>query len=372
MRRAVEAASLIVLLVAPPAIADLAGMQRKAVERAAKTLGKSRDAGERREAIRTLSKFEVPEVVAPLAAALGDPDPTVRRQAADALWRVSEVAAPAEEALRAALEDTSPGVRVRAAGALEALGVPDEELVAAREAGLDAELLRDRILASRDLVGAISAERLVPAVREVAAAEADKSESDLGRSYLSPVDILARLVRRAARSFVVPVMTSIVDGNPGRRWLLKGLAGLEAKPTGWNAALIAQLGSPRSDDRIVGLELLRNRSTQDAGVEEWIGPATATLDDPETRHMALWALQDAGGYAASAAPQIARIVSNDPAENVRARAATALGKIGDRGQAFPSETLRAVAVAALPALTATAVQDPDDDVRGAAAVEAPN
>jgi len=366
MRRAVEVASLIVLLGVCPAIAGLEGMQRKAIERASKTLTKSRDARERREAIRTLATFEVPEVVAPLAAALGDSDPTVRRQAADALWRVSEVAAPAEGALRGVLEDPSPGVRVRAAAALDALGVPDSELVAAREAGLGAESLRDRILASRDLVGAVSAERLVPAVLEVAAAEADKSESDLGRSYLSPVDILERLGRRDDSSFVAPVMTSVVDGNPGRRWLLKGLAGLESKPTGWNTALITQLGSPRIDDRIVGLELLRNRSTQDTGVKEWIGPATAALDVPETRHTALWALQDAGGYAASAAPQIALIVSNDPAENVRKRAAAALGKIGDRGQAFPSETLRAVAVAALPALTEKAVQDPDDDVRGAA------
>ncbi len=366
MRRMVTAVSMVVLFVASSAIAELSKLTSKAINQAVKTLTKSRDAGERREAIRTLANFEVPEVVAPLTAALADPDPSVRRQAADALWRVSEVAAPAEEALRGVLDDPSPGVRVRAAAALEALGVAESELIAAREAGLDAELLRDRILASRDLVGFVPAEQLVPPVLEVAAAEADTSVLDLGKRYLSPVDILERLVRREDRSFVAPVMASVEDGNPGRRWLLKGLDELDPKPDGWTSVLVAQLASPRLEDRIVGLGLLRERATQDAGVEEWIAPATDALDDPETRNAALWALEDAGGYAAPAAPRIARVVSGDPDERLRERAAKALGKIGDRSQAFPSETLRAVAEAGLPVLTEKAVNDPDDDVRGAA------
>jgi len=365
MRRALAAASLMIFA-ASFAIADLGRLQDKAIKRAVKTLTKSRDAGERREAIRTLANFEVPEVVAPLAAALNDTDSSVRRLAADSLWRISEVAAPAEEALRGALNDPSPGVRVRAAAALESLGVADSELVAAREAGLGAELLRDRILAARDLVGFVGAERLVPSVIEVAAAESDTSALDLGESYLSPVDVLERLVRRDDRGFVAPVMDAVAADDPGRRWLLKGLTEIEPKPDGWTKTLIAQLSSSRVEDRLVGLELLRERSTQETGVEEWIAPVTTTLDDPETRLSALWALQDAGGYAASAAPRIAEIAAADSIEMVRERAAAALGKIGDRSQAFPTETLRAVAEAALPVLRTLAVQDPNDDIRQAA------
>jgi HEAT repeat protein len=363
MRRALAYASLVVIT-ASFAMADLAGMQQKAIERAIKTLGKSGDANERREAIRTLSSFEVPEVVAPLIAALEDPDPSVRRLAADGLWRVSEVAAPAKEALMAALEDPSPGVRVRAAAALEALGVEESELVAAREAGLGAELLRDRILAARDLVGFVPSGLLAPPVIEVAAAEAETSSLDLGESYLDPVDILERLVRAGDPGFVEPVMAAIEAGNPGRRWLLKGLADLEPKPADWNLVLVAQLGSARMEDRIVALDLLSGRSTGEAGVEMWIAPVTAALAVPETRNPALWALRGAGGYAAAAAPAIAPIVTTDPDKQNRERAADALGEIGDRSQAFPTETLRAVAEAALPALATGAVKDPDPSVRG--------
>ncbi len=365
MRHALAVASLMVFA-ASTAMAGLGDMQQKAIERAIKTLSKSDDPQDRREAIRTLSNFEVAEVVAPLVAALDDPDPSVRRLAADALWRVSEVAAPAEAALWKALEDPSPGVRLRAAGALEALGVAESELVAARVAGLDAELLRDRILAARDLIGSVEAELLVLPVIEVAAAESETSVSSLGKSYLSPVEILERLVRSDDRGFVAPVMAAVTAGNPGSRWLLEGLAELDPKPEGWTEVLIIQLNSPRIDDRIVGLALLRDRSTQETGVEEWIAPAIAALDNPETRNGALWALQDAKGYAAAAAPRIAKIASTDPAEENRKRAADALGAIGNRSQAFPSETLRAVAESALPVLTNAAVQDPDGDVRRAA------
>jgi HEAT repeat protein len=365
MRRALVAL-LSLVIVAPTVFADLDKWQQKAIDQAVKTLTKSRDPGERREAARTLANFKVPEVVAPLTAALADPDPSVRRLAADSLWRVSEVASPAEEALRQALEDPSPGVRVRAAAALDSLGVDESELVTARVAGLGAELLRDRILAARGLIGFVPAETLVPPVVEVAAAEADTRAMDLGETYLSPVDILERLVRSDDRSYVAPVMTAVKGGNPGRRWLFEGLAELEPKPEGWNDALIAQLASPRVEDRLVGLDLLRDRSTQDAGVEEWIEPATGALDDPATRGAALWALQTAGGYAASAAPAIARVASSDPDPQIRKRAAEAMGEIGDRSQAFPTETLRTVATTGLPAMTKQAVDDPDDDAREAA------
>ena len=59
---------------------------------------------------------------------------------------------------------------MRAAAALEALGVPEEELVEARVAGLRAQRLRDRMLAARDLVGFVPGAQLVAPIAEVAAA----------------------------------------------------------------------------------------------------------------------------------------------------------------------------------------------------------
>jgi len=153
VRALVVVAAVVVSLAAGPAVADLSPDQQKLVDRYAKTLERSRDVTERRDAARSLGRIKAPEAVGPLTAALADSDASVRRQAADSLWRVGEVAAPAVDALRAVLDDPSPGVRVRAAAALEGLGVPEIELVEARIAGLEAEQLRDRILAARDLVG---------------------------------------------------------------------------------------------------------------------------------------------------------------------------------------------------------------------------
>ncbi len=365
--RSIASVTVLLLVLATGGVsAQLGRGVEKLIERSARTLEKSRDASERREAARTLGGFEVPEVVPPLVAALADSDASVRRQAADALWRVSEVAGAAVDALRSVLDDSSPGVRVRAAAALEALGVPEAELVAAREAGLGAEWLGDRMLAARDLVGFVPGVRLVTPIVEVAAAEAETVAYDLGERYLSPVDVLERLVGTEDRSWVDGVMAAIADGNPGRRWLLQGLAKLDPKPAEWNGALVAQLTSPRADDRTVALALLADRTAPEAGVEQWIEPVTATLGDPAARHAAAWALQRAKGYAALAAPQLARIVTSDQNADTRERAAEALAAIGERSQAFPSPVLRGVAEASLEALRGAAVGDPDDDVRGAA------
>jgi hypothetical protein len=366
VRVLVVVAAVVVSLAAGPAVADLSPDQQKLVDRYSKTLQRSRDVKERRDAARSLGRIKAPEAVTPLIAALADPDASVRRQAADSLWRVGEVAAPAIDALRAVLDDPSPGVRVRAAAALEALGVPETELVEARIAGLEAEQLRDRILASRDLVGFVPGPDLVPPIAEVAAAEADTREYDLGETYLDPVKVLERLVRTGDSDFVEPVMAEVRAGNPGSRWLLKGLAGLDPKPGDWNAVLVAQLASSRTEDREVALRLLRDRDTEVEGVEEWIQPVIAALEDAEVRMDAVYTLASAKGFAAAAGERLAQILASDPDQDVREEAADALAAIGDRTQAFPSDALREVAVTALPALRTAAITDADTDVRGAA------
>ncbi len=366
MRTLVVAAVVALLSIASPVRANLDPGQQKLVARCTKTIEKSRDAGERRDAARSLGQIAAPEVVGPLTTALADRDPSVRRQAADSLWRVSDVARPATGALRGALDDPSPGVRVRAAAALESLGVPAAELVDARRAGLAARRLRDRILAARDLVGFVPGPELVPPIAEVAAAEANTREYDLGDAYLDPVKVLERLVRTGEVDFVEPVMAEVRAGNPGRRWLLQGIAAVAPKPDDWNAALVAQLRSPRPEDRAVAVRLLRDRVGEEDGVDEWVGPVVRVLDDPAVRREAVITLARAKGHAATAGARLARLVASDPDAGVRSGAAEALAAIGDRGQAFPSEVLRGVAEAALPALSTTATGDPDESVRGAA------
>jgi len=355
-----------VLLCSLAAGAGLTPGQLKLVERMTKTLEKSRKVDERVDAARTLGQMDDPMVGEPLSRALSDPEAAVRRQAADALWRVGEAAAPAVDALKAVLDDSSPGVRVRAAAALEGLGVPEAELVAARKAGLGAERLRDRILAARDLVGFTEGALLVPPILEVAAAEADTHEMYLGKSYLSPIDVLERLLRTEDRSFAEPVMVGVRAGNPGRRHLLRGLRELEPKPADWNEVLIGQLSSDRTDDRTTALGLLGERRTEDQGVHQWIEPAVAALAETDVRREAISALEWAKGFAAPAGAPLAGIVANDPDAKMRKAAADALEEIGSREQAFPSEVLRQVAVDSLPALREAAVKDPDGDVRGAA------
>jgi HEAT repeat protein len=358
-------ACALLLLSTTPALAELDPDQQKLVDRYSRILQKNRDAKERRTAARYLGRIKEPEVVAPLAAALSDSDAGVRRQAADALWRVGEVAAPAMEALRGVLDDPSPGVRVRAASALEMLGVPEAELVDARVGGLEADWLGDRILAARDLIGFVPGPDLVPPVAEVAAAEADSPSYDLGDRYLDPVKVIERMVRSGATDFIEPILVEVRAGNPGRRWLLKGLAALEPKPADWNAVLVAQLDSTRKEDRQVALDLLRGRVTEETGVGEWIQPVITTLDDAEVRDYAIRALERAKGYAAAAAEPLSQIVASDADADNRERAVEALAAIGDRSQAFPSDDLRQVAVTALPAICKAAVEDVDKDVRHA-------
>lgn len=356
-----------VIVAAPIAEAQFGDLESKAMKQWTRTLEKSDDPAERREAVRNLGNLKTPEAVRLIADVLaGDEDASVRRQAADTLWRISDHAAAAEPALRGALEDPSPGVRVRAASALESLGVPAEELVDARVSGLGAERLRDRILAARELIGFVEGSRLAPPVIEVAAEEAGSPSWDLGETYLSPVDVLERMVRGSDPSFVPPVFVAIREVAPGAGHLALGLETLEPKPEDWTAALVALLGSPRESDQRASLKLLRERATDAEGVTTWVQPVTGLLADPDLIGDATFALGRAGGHAVSAVPALLKIVESDGDPTHREQAVEAIEAIGERGQAFPADTLRAVATSTLGPLSEAALNDPEADVRGAA------
>jgi HEAT repeat protein len=356
-----------VIVTVPVAEAQFGDLQDRAMKQWVRTLEKSDDPAERREAVRNLGNLKTPEAVRVITDVLtGDEDATVRRQAADTLWRISDHAAAAEPALRAALEDPSPGVRVRSASALESLGVPAEELVDARIVGLEAERLRDRILASRELIGFVEGSRLAPPVIEVAAEEAETLKWNLGDTYLSPIDVLERMVKKSDPSFVAPVLAAIRDVAPGAGHLALGLETLEPKPEDWTAALVGLLDSPRQGDRTASLTLLRERTTDADGVATWVEPVTGLLADPNLVGDATFALRRAGGHAVSAVPALLRIATGDTDPTHREQAIEAIEAIGARGQAFPADTLRGVAESALGPLSQAALNDPEADVRGAA------
>ena len=118
------------------------------------TLARDRDPEKRLEALERISYMDADGIVA-IAAALNDADARVRRAAASKLWSAEERARPYQEALRKALDDPDPNVVAYAAGALQATGVKEAELVAPRKRVLAAaeSSVSARFLVARNLVG---------------------------------------------------------------------------------------------------------------------------------------------------------------------------------------------------------------------------
>ena len=79
----------------------------------------------------------------------------MRKEAASGLWDAEEKAKDYRPQLMKALDDPDPNVVAYAAGALQAQGVKEAELVAARKRAFNAEGISDtaRFLVSRNLVG---------------------------------------------------------------------------------------------------------------------------------------------------------------------------------------------------------------------------
>src|SRR5436190_17915214 len=136
-RIAALAFSISLSLAAAPALAidlekwvdDLANRQmEKWKKEKLETVVKGRDPKERQEALEGLS-YTDDDALAAFAVALGDSDARVRRAAASKMWSAAERAAPYRAQLTKALEDPDANVVAYAAGALQAQGVKEAELV---------------------------------------------------------------------------------------------------------------------------------------------------------------------------------------------------------------------------------------------------
>lgn len=323
------------------------------------------DAKERADAAQWLGGHTEPAAIAALAKALSDRDAKVREAAARGLWRSGDAAAPARPQLVAALQDADPNVVAQAAGALQALGMGEEELVAPRKRVFESPeaSLSSRFLVSRNLIGHEPPVRLLDAmVAYLDRWASSKSDTRDGNVELAQ-KALERLAKTQDRTLIVPMMDATRKVNGGQAVLLQTLRTFAPPPEGYTEFLVVFLNHPDPRVRYAALGSLRPL-TQEKQVLLWAPRASALLRDPDSsvRVEALWALGSGAGLASAEIDKVVPALS-DPEASVRRSAARAIGEMGDRNQAVPAAAKARVADASRAALAKAAESDADADVR---------
>lgn len=373
MRRRAPAIGALCLLATLAASAQ--SDEEKLVREHAKTLAKDRDASDRADAARWLGGRKSPEAVAALAAALSDPDAAVRQAAASALWDTGRDAAAAKPALEKALGDPVAAVTARAAGALAAMGVPDAELAPAWRRALEGA--RDdatAFVAARGLVGIEPPGMVAPPILAYLAKNAEAAAHPKpGRSSLDHRDsaeaaqkALERLVKADAAPVLPLIAKTVREAPASGRYALGALAKAPKLPPGTLDLALESMGSADPATRDAALALA-GKLTSEKDAARWIPEATRLLGDPDesVRMEACWVLKGMKGLSAGAAPELVRLLTSDPEPRVRARAAEALGEIGDVSNPVAKTAKIAVASAAKAPLAA-AMRDRDHDLAPAA------
>ena len=370
------ALALTLALAPPPARADflkwVEELSDKQMERWKKesiqTLARDRDPEKRLEALERLPSSD-PDAVKAFAGALADQDARVRRAAASKLWSAEKRAEPYRAELMKALDDPEPNVVAYAAGALQAIGMKESELVAPRKRVLAAPeaSVSARFLVARNLVGYEAPTKLVgPMIvyLERNTQNYTGSVTDKNRDNVELAEKgLAHLVTKSKdRAIIQPLFEALVETRNGQIPLMKTLGLFDPKPEGWTHSLLRQLENPNPRVRYEALGQLRTVK-KEKEIAVWAPRAAAMLQDPDSsvRSNALWALGSAQGLAAS---EIDKVVAatNDPEASVRRSAVRALGEMAEANQAIPAATRARVAAAARPAID-KAMEDPDKDVR---------
>ena len=346
-----------------------AALAGDAVHDAVKKLQKSKKAEERAKAARFLGGRNQAEAVEALAQALTDKEPSVREAAASALWRTGKGAKAATPALRKALDDPEPRVIARAAGALDFMdAATPEDLAPARRRALEGA--RDpytTFVAARGLIGIDPPRTVLPGLFPYLAAEAEAMAKpggwlDHNDNVQAAEEALKRVGKTKDRS-AIPLLQNELERSP---WsapsLLKTLVLFKPPPERFVQTLIREMQARYPKTRQTALFACRDLGG-DADVAVWAPEAQVLLRDADesVRGEAVWALQKAGGRAAAAAPDLARLLKEESAPRVRARAAEALGELGDASQAVPQKTKATVAEQVKGTLVA-ALGDKDEDV----------
>jgi HEAT repeat protein len=328
---------------------------------------KGRDAKARLEAVEGLS-YGDDDAVAAFAVALGDSDARVRQAAASQLWSAEKRALPYRAQLTRALDDPDVNVVAYAAGALQAQGVKEAELVVPRRRVLDSAeaSVAARFLVSRNLVGHEPPQKIVAATLAYLEQNSRPFTGRAGDSARKNVELaeksLERLVRVTRdRGLIEPLQRALEETRIANIPLLRTLGKFEPRPDGWTATLLKQLD--HSDARVRHEALSQMRSVKDEReMAVWVPRAAAMLQDPDTsvRSQALWALGSARGLAAGEIDKV--IAAAAEGSPVRRSAVQALGEIAEANQAIPAATRAQLVATAQPALEA-AMQDPDKDTR---------
>ncbi len=335
------------------------------------TLAHDRDPAKRLEAAEWLSSQNNPPSIEALANALAsDKDAKVRQAAARGLWQDDRKTVSAKPQLLKAQDDPDPNVVAQVAGALQAMGMKEAELVAPRKrvlASPDATP-NSRFLVACNLVGYESPRTLADAMlayleqqtKNYTGALSDKSRGNVEMA----AQALGRLVKTTKdRTLIAPLVEALGRMKNAEIPLIKALAMFEPKPDNWTQMLIAQLDAPQYRVREAALYQLRFvNSEKDVAV--WAPRAADMLRErePSVRVEALWALGSAAGLASAQVDAVVAAAS-DTDKSVRRAAARALGEMGENTQAITATAKARVQGAARPVLTAAMEKDEDSDVR---------
>jgi HEAT repeat protein len=324
--RAVAALALVLAVSVPAAVAAHRGGARARAQAALHRL-EHPEPEVRRQAAAALARAGAPALAVPrLAAALQDPEESVRGEAARGLEALGPDAAAAADALVAALGDGSGTVRGRVARALwTATGgrararVPPDRLLgalleSAKEAG-------DGEMPDPDLVLALAAVGHA-ATPQLAAALADPD----ARVRWHAAAALMQL-RRGAREAAPALRRAMDDAE----WPVRNAAGraLEDVVDKQSVPMLAQaLTDPSPETRYhVARALARVGPGSAAAVP--VLEATLRDPDPQVRASAAWGLAGIGGAKPSTAAAL-RAALGDQDRQAREAAAGALARVEGR------------------------------------------
>jgi len=342
--------SVAILFLALPFSGSAATMEerrRQAIQQYAKTIARSRDALERREAAKAMEHYPLPESIPPLIEALADKDQRVRIAAASSLWSLSDQAKEvdaAEVALRKALDDVVPGVQIRASWALQDMGVSSSELIPTwRNVLQNSAKKYDRFWAAYGLIGTEPPITLIQPVLDYAQRDAD---SEMGERAL------LKLTATGDRTLIEPMREALATFHPGNGLILHALKTFQPEPDGWIELVLSQTQFDQDRLTLNALGILRNRPRKEEEVLIWLPVVAPFIEEDNTGacSMSMSLLGMAGGHAKDSIPALLDLMVSNPDRNIRRDAARAIGEIGDRSSSFSSELKQSIAQVAKPVL----------------------
>jgi len=351
--------SVVILFLALPSSGSAATMEerrRQAIQQVAKTIARSRDALERREAAKAMEHYPIPESIPPLIEALADQDQRVRIAAASSLWSLSDQAkanAAAEAALRKALDDTIPGVQIRASWALQNMGVSSSELIPTwRNVLQNSTKDYDQFWAAYGLIGTEPPITLIQPVLDYAQRDADSAMGERA---------LLKLAATGDRTLIEPMRKALTIFHPGNTLILKALRTYDPKPDQWLELVLSQIEFKNDRLTLNALGIIRNQPRKEEEVLIWLPKVSPLIEgnNKGIRSMSMALLGMAGGHAADRIPALLYIMDTDPDASIRRDAAGVIGEIGDRSASFSSDLKETVALEAQPGLCRTIEYDRD-------------